>query len=388
MGEEEKKKKKKGGGGKTVSSVYLVQLAELIHTLHSTEPHFIRCIVPNTHKQPGSVETELIMHQLTCNGVLEGIRICMRGFPNRMLYPDYKSRYQILGAAEIATASDNKTGVYALMDKIDFSRDRYRLGHTKVFFRAGALAGLEEARDEIVLKLVRWMQAECFGRVRRKVYNIKKDQRELMKVIQRNFRKYMSLRSWGWFVIIQKTRPLIGQINLEDELRILEEAATAKYGAYDEQVKTKGLLLEENEIIKEETKALVKQLEAEQGSVSQYTDMQARMGKEKADMEAQLVVAGQKLVAMEEDRQLATAEKKALEGENVVIKKDIEDIELAIQKLEQEKTNRDHTIRTPNDEVANTDEVINKLNKEKKHMNENASKSLEDLQAAEDMVDH
>merc|ERR1719323_2008697 len=108
--EEEKKKKKKGGGGKTVSSVYLVQLAALMGTLHSTEPHFIRCIVPNTHKQPGAVEPELIMHQLTCNGVLEGIRICMRGFPNRMLYPDFKSRYQILGAAEIANASDNKTG--------------------------------------------------------------------------------------------------------------------------------------------------------------------------------------------------------------------------------------------------------------------------------------
>merc|ERR1712025_949443 len=152
--EEQKGKKKKGGGGKTVSSVYLVQLNSLMNTLHSTEPHFIRCIVPNTHKQPGGVEPPLIMHQLTCNGVLEGIRICMRGFPNRMLYPDFKSRYQILGAAEIATAKDNKSGVYALLDKIEFSREKYRLGHTKVFFRAGALAGLEEARDEIVLKLV------------------------------------------------------------------------------------------------------------------------------------------------------------------------------------------------------------------------------------------
>merc|ERR1712170_266184 len=136
--EEEKGKKKKGGGAKTVSSVYLVQLAELMGTLHSTEPHFIRCIVPNTHKHPGAVEPELIMHQLTCNGVLEGIRICMRGFPNRIMYADFKSRYQILGAAEIANASDNKTGAYALLDKIEFSREKYRLGHTKVFFRAGA----------------------------------------------------------------------------------------------------------------------------------------------------------------------------------------------------------------------------------------------------------
>merc|ERR1712029_892003 len=221
---DEGKKKKKKGGAKTVSSVYLVQLADLMGTLHSTEPHFIRCIVPNTHKKPLEVEPPLIMHQLTCNGVLEGIRICMRGFPNRMLYPDYKSRYQILGASEIASSSDNKTGVYALMDKIEFSRDKYRLGHTKVFFRAGALAALEGARDNIVLKLVRWMQAECYMHFKLKVYNKKKDQRELMKVIQRNFRKYQSLRNWGWFIIIQKTRPLIGQVNLEQELAILEES--------------------------------------------------------------------------------------------------------------------------------------------------------------------
>merc|ERR1719288_725642 len=232
--EDKNKKKKKGGGAKTVSSVYLVQLAELMGTLHRTEPHFIRCIVPNTHKQPLVVETELIMHQLTCNGVLEGIRVCMLGFPNRMLYPDFKSRYAILGAAEIASSSDNKVAVYALMDKIQFPREKFQLGHTKVFFRAGALAGLEEERDGIVLKLVRWMQGQCYGYIRRKVYQVKFDQRELMKVIQRNFRKFASLRNWGWFIIIQKTRPLIGQVNLEQELRILEEKAKSAYGAYEE----------------------------------------------------------------------------------------------------------------------------------------------------------
>jgi len=382
------KKKKKKGGAKTVSSVYLVQLAELMSTLHSTEPHFIRCIVPNTHKKPLEVEPPLIMHQLTCNGVLEGIRICMRGFPNRMLYPDFKARYQILGAAEIASSSDNKTGVYALMDKIDFSRDRYRLGHTKVFFRAGALAGLEEARDGIVLKLVRWMQAECFAVQCRKSFAKKRDQRELMKVIQRNFRKYMSLRNWGWFIIIQKTRPLIGAINMEEELRLLEEKAQASYGAYEEQLNTKARLQEDIVNIKVERDALVKQIEAEQGNLSQYHEKQAKMLAQKEAAEKELVVAGEKLVAMEANRQQATADKKALEGENVVIKKDIEDLELAIQKLEQEKTNRDHQIRSLNDEIANQDEVINKLNKEKKHAGETSSKASEDLLSVEEKVAH
>merc|ERR1712076_23252 len=307
--EKGEKKKKKKGGAKTVSSVYLVQLGELMSTLHSTEPHFIRCIVPNTHKKPLEVEPPLIMHQLTCNGVLEGIRICMRGFPNRMLYPDYKSRYQILGAAEIATASDNKSGVYALMDKIDFSREKYRLGHTKVFFMAGALAALEEARDNIVLKLVRWMQAECFKVQLNKVYQKKKAQRELMMVIQRNFRKYASLRNWGWFIIIQKTKPLIGQINMEEELRLLGQKAEESYGEYSKQVETKKKLEEENVAAKEEIKALMKQLESEQGNLSQYTEKQALMSAQKANM--------------------------------------------------------DHIMRSLNDKIANQDEVINKLNKEK-----------------------
>merc|ERR1711935_826837 len=87
-------------------------------------------------------------------------------------------------------------------------------------------------------------------------------------------------------------------------------------------------------------------------------------------------------------RQAATGDKKTLEADNIIIKKDIEDLEIAIQKLEQEKTNRDHTIRTLNDEIANQDEVINKLNKEKKHMSENSAKASEDLQVASEKVDH
>merc|ERR1712242_128136 len=385
---DEGKKKKKKGGGKTVSSVYLVQLAELMGTLNITEPHFIRCIVPNTHKKPLETECPLIMHQLTCNGVLEGIRVCMLGYPNRIKYPDYKMRYMILGAEALATAANDKEGVFKLMEKIAFPPEKFQCGHTMVFFRAGALAALEEARDNIVLKLVRWMQGEVYGIVRRKVYQTKADQRTLMTVIQRNFRKYMTLRTWGWFIIIQKTKPLVGQCNPEQELAMLEELAITKFGAYEEQLKTKAKLGEENELIKEETKALIKQIEAEQGNLSQYTDQQDRALKLKADFETQLVAAGQKLVEMEEERIAATADKKVLEGENVIIKKDIEDIELAIQKLEQEKTNRDHTIRHLNDEIANQDEVINKLNKEKKHAGETNAKANEDLQTAQDKVDH
>merc|ERR1712055_412549 len=129
----------------------------------------------------------------------------------RMLYPDFKLRYSCLGQDAIKSSSDNKTAVWALMDGIPFDRERYRLGHTLVFFRAGSLGALEEERDKLVIKWVRFIQGEALKRIRGAVYKKKFDQRELIKVGQRNFRKYLASRDWGWFVLIQKTRGSIGK---------------------------------------------------------------------------------------------------------------------------------------------------------------------------------
>merc|ERR1712013_816522 len=94
----------------------------------------------------------------------------------------------------------------------------------------------------------------------------------------------MALRDWGWFVIIQKTRPLIGMPNPEEELRLLEEKANATYGVYKEKVDTKAKLLEENQVIEEEKKTWVKQIESEQGNVSQYHEKQAKISSQKAKL--------------------------------------------------------------------------------------------------------
>merc|ERR1712045_739262 len=129
-------------------------------------------------------------------------------------------------------------------------------------------------------------------------------------------------------------------------------------------------------------------LEKEQGNLSIYHEKQAAATAAIGDLEKKLADSQDKLAQREADRQQATQDKKVLEQEVVAVKKDIDDINVAIQKLEQEKTNRDHTIKSLNDEIANQDEVINKLNKEKKHISENAAKSQEDLQVATEKVEH
>merc|ERR550519_2730963 len=156
--------RKKKGGGKTVSSYFKGQLDDLMTTLYKTEPHFIRCVVPNTHKQPGGVEAGLVMHQYQCNGVLAGIAICRKGFPNKMLYPEFKSRYNIIAAKLVAKAKNDKAAAGAVMDVVKLDKEKFRLGHTKVFFRAGVGGWMEEQREDKIGSVLAWLQAGARGK--------------------------------------------------------------------------------------------------------------------------------------------------------------------------------------------------------------------------------
>merc|ERR1719379_3041209 len=224
---------------------------------------------------------------------------------------------------------------------IPFDRERYRLGHTLVFFRAGSLGALEEERDKLVIKWVRMIQGEVLKRVRGRVYQKKFDQRELIKVGQRNFRKYLASRDWGWFVLIQKTRGLIGLPNPEEELRLLEEKANATWGEYQAALATTANLESQMGNLKDEITAMSKQLAEEQGSISVYTDRQAKATQLKTETEMELAKQQKVLASEEQSRVQLAAEVKAHSGSISAVKKDIEDVELAILKVEQEKANRD-----------------------------------------------
>ncbi|XP_057245202.1 myosin-1B-like, partial [Malurus melanocephalus] len=108
-------------------------LNKLMTNLRSTHPHFVRCIIPNESKTPGAMEHELVLHQLRCNGVLEGIRICRKGFPSRILYADFKQRYKVLNASAIPEGQfiDSKKASEKLLGSIDVDHTQYKFGHTK-----------------------------------------------------------------------------------------------------------------------------------------------------------------------------------------------------------------------------------------------------------------
>ncbi|XP_018368057.1 PREDICTED: myosin heavy chain, muscle isoform X25 [Trachymyrmex cornetzi] len=379
---------KKGGGFSTVSSSYKEQLNNLMTTLRATQPHFVRCIIPNELKQPGVIDSHLVMHQLTCNGVLEGIRICRKGFPNRMVYPDFKLRYKILCANAVQEPCEPQKATQIILDTINLESDQYRMGHTKVFFRAGVLGQMEELRDERLSKIVSWMQAYIRGYLSRKDYKKLQEQRLALVVVQRNLRKYLQLRTWPWWKLWQKIKPLLNVTRIEDEMAALEEKARKAQEAFEKEEKLRKELEDMNSKLLSEKTNLLRQLEGEKGSLSEFQEKSLKLAAQKADLESQLQDLTDRFKEEEDARNNLFQNKKKLEQEVSGLKKDIEDLELNLQKSEQDKATKDHQIRNLNDEIAHQDELINKLNKEKKNQGEVNQKTGEELQAAEDKVNH
>lgn len=151
----------------TVSMMYRESLNKLMNMLNATHPHFIRCIIPNEKKASGVIDAALVLNQLTCNGVLEGIRICRKGFPNRTLHPDFVQRYAILAADEAKEKDtvDPKLVATKMLDRLikekKLTDEHFKVGHTKVFFKAGIVAHLEDLRDERLAFLITVLQAQC-----------------------------------------------------------------------------------------------------------------------------------------------------------------------------------------------------------------------------------
>merc|ERR1711950_17660 len=198
---------RKKGGGKTVSSFYKSQLDDLMTTLYATDPAFIRCVVPNTHKTPGLVDSGLVMHQYQCNGVLAGIAICRAGFPNKILYPEFKSRYNILAAAAVAKAKKDKDAAGAVMAVIKLDPEKFRLGHTKVFFRAGILGFMEEVREDRIGSVLSWLQAQARGKASRLVFKKLQDQKLALYCLQRTIRNYYIGKTWLWWQMYLAIKP-------------------------------------------------------------------------------------------------------------------------------------------------------------------------------------
>ena len=184
----------KKGLFRTVAQRHKEQLSSLMTQLHSTHPHFVRCILPNHKKRPKQFNGPLVLDQLRCNGVLEGIRIARTGFPNRLPFAEFRSRYEVLCRNMPKGYLDGQEAARQMLERLDLDRSLYRVGLTKVFFRAGVLAELEEQRDALIRDIMSRFQSLSRGFTQRRIANKRLHRAEATRIIQRNLNVYLTSR--------------------------------------------------------------------------------------------------------------------------------------------------------------------------------------------------
>ena len=125
----------------TLGSIFKASLVSLMDTIHKTEVHYIRCIKPNEAKAAFAFEPPMVLSQLRACGVLETIRISCAGYPSRWVFQDFVSRYYLLVRSK-EWATNPKALTMKIVNKSIDSEDKYQVGKTKIFFRAGQVRNL------------------------------------------------------------------------------------------------------------------------------------------------------------------------------------------------------------------------------------------------------
>nr|XP_022342431.1 unconventional myosin-XVIIIa-like isoform X7 [Crassostrea virginica] len=213
------------------------QVDSIIETIRKTKCHFVHCLLPQHNaglwelKQGTSPQDKpsdenlmnipLIRSQIRGAELLEGVRIYRQGFPDNMVFGEFRQRFQGLlpVANQPSKEADMKQAVLTILDHLDIDKLNYRVGLSQVFFRAGALNRLEMARDEKITGTIINLQASCRGFLARKNLEKLKVKHIAISCIQKNVRKLMLIKDWSWWKLFTKVQPLLDVHRTEEELK-------------------------------------------------------------------------------------------------------------------------------------------------------------------------
>ncbi|KAL7825777.1 hypothetical protein SRHO_G00335150 [Serrasalmus rhombeus] len=377
--------KTRKGMFRTVGQLYKEQLSNLMTTLRNTNPNFVRCIIPNHEKKAGKLEPHLVLEQLRCNGVLEGIRICRQGFPNRIVFQEFRQRYELLTPNAIPKGfMDGKQACVLMIKALELDSNLYRIGQSKVFFRAGVLAHLEEERDLKITDVIIKFQAWCRGHVARKAFAKRQQQLTAMRVIQRNCAAYLKLRNWQWWRLFTKVKPLLQVSRQEEEMQAKDEELEKvkdKQQQAEQQLKE---YVEKHQQLSAEKQALQDQLQAEMELCTEAEEMRIRLVSRQQELEDILHDLEARVEEEEERVTHLQTEKKKMQQNITDLEQQLDEEEAARQKLQLEKVTLDAKLKKLEEGVMVLDDQNAKLNKDKKQLEERVAEFSSNLTEEEE----
>ena len=355
----------KKGLFRTVAQRHKEQLSSLMNQLHSTHPHFVRCILPNHRKRPKQFSAPLVLDQLRCNGVLEGIRIARTGFPNRLPFTEFRQRYEVLCRNMPKGYLEGRTAAQIMLDKLYLDNALYRVGLTKVFFRAGVLAELEEQRDSLIRDIMSRFQSVARGFTQRRITNKRLYRAEATRIIQRNFAVYSELCNSPWWRLFVRMKPLLGATKTAGEVRKRDETIQKLEVRVQQENIDRLRLEEERRRADTEVQRIKQTLESERSLALDKEEIFKRLQQREAELTEKLAGAIEDQESLEDQLDDLIDAKKRAEEQGEKWRGQLEQAGQIISRLETDK----HELL---DKISDLDDRINenekaRLEKEDRH---------------------
>ncbi|KAI6435164.1 hypothetical protein MCOR22_009326 [Pyricularia oryzae] len=362
----------KKGLFRTVAQRHKEQLSSLMAQLHSTHPHFVRCILPNHKKKPKMFNNLLVLDQLRCNGVLEGIRIARTGFPNRLSFSEFRQRYEVLCRDMPKGYLEGQAAASIILDKLGLDRGLFRVGLTKVFFRAGVLAELEEQRDALITEIMSRFQSVARGFMQRRIAYKRLYRAEATRVIQRNLNVYLNLCDDPWWQLLIRMKPLLGATRTATEVKRRDELIRQLHDKMKQEEMDRQRLEEERRTTHTEMMRIQQTLESERALALDKEEIFKRLQLREVELEEKLSGAIEDQERLEDQLDSLLDAKKLAEEQVEKYRTQLEQAASLIGKLEEEKTD--------------LGDRLSSLEKEMKEMSQRQSQRSAEEEALQDEI--
>ncbi|NXN32493.1 MY18A protein, partial [Nycticryphes semicollaris] len=319
-----------------------LQVDALIDSIKKSKLHFVHCFLPKAaggggdpralpcrrvsgselelpaeHCEAGLMQLDvpLLRAQLRGSRLLDALRMYRQGYPDHMVFAEFRRRFDVLAPhltkkhGRNYIVVDEKRAVEELLESLELEKSSYHMGLSRVFFRAGSLARLEEQRDAQTSRNITLFQAACRGFLARQQFKKRKIQDLAIRCVQKNIKKNKGVKGWPWWKLFTTVRPLIEVQLTEDQIRGKDEEI--------QQLKSK---LEKVEKERNELRLNSDRLE------SRITELTSELTDERNTGES----ASQLLDAETAERLRAEKEMKDLQAKYDALKKQMESMEMEV----------------------------------------------------------
>jgi len=358
----------KKGVFRTVSQSHRENLKRLMDLLRGTSPHFVRCIIPNLNKSDTEFNKRLVLDQLRCNGVLEGIRIARLGYPSRIAFEEFNRRYLVLG-----DESPNQEGgliprdlAISLLNAMRINKADYRVGNTMVFMRQGVLADIEDMREKCISALARAVTGMLLHKIELRRSTVDEERRKAVGILQRNARMSYELLKWRWWSLFIKIKPLLEIQKNGETLREKDEQIKAYVEMIDREREERRRMESEAAAVNNALEEVKKENELCRVALEEKESLLDGLRREKGDLASELKDAE---ILKEKIRQCEIKEEnhgRAMEE----LRSELSLKEALVQSLNQKGGDLSSTLKLMEDEARETLRVRMELERGIKGLNE------------------